>query len=191
MAKVSTLHPATLLQLRIELKYIEPKIWRELVVPDTITLARLHDVIQAAMGWTDSHLHEFEINGRRYGVPDPDWDFDRAVISENRVKLTKALAGRKTFTYLYDFGDGWEHKVALKKTLINDGAKKQAMCLGGANACPPEDVGGPYGYVEYITAISDKAHPEHDQMIEWRGPGFNPAAFNVNETNEILSTIKV
>ena len=87
MAKISTLHPATLLQLRIELKFIEPKIWREVVVPDTITLARLHDVIQIAMGWTDSHLHEFEINGRRYGVPDPDWDFDEAVISDLHLPL--------------------------------------------------------------------------------------------------------
>lgn len=191
MAKVGTLHPATLLQLRVELKYIEPKIWRELVVPDTITLARLHDVLQVAMGWTDSHLHEFDINGRRYGVPDPDWDFDRAVISENRIKLTKALAGRKSFTYLYDFGDGWEHKVTLRKTLINEGRKKQALCLGGANACPPEDVGGPYGYVEYIAAISDKSHPEHEAMIEWGRDDFDPTEFNVDETNEILSTIKV
>ena len=84
MAKVHPLPAMGQLALRIELREVKPRIWRELLVPDTITLTRLHDVIQAAMGWTDTHLHEFEIGHRRYGIPDPDGDFDDSIISEER-----------------------------------------------------------------------------------------------------------
>ena len=190
MGKVRHLPATGLLQLRIELQSIKPLIWRQLIVPDTITLTRLHDVIQAAMGWTDTHLHEFEIGHRRYGIPDPDWDFDDSVISEKRVRLLKALAGRQSFTYLYDFGDGWEHKVTIKKTLPSAEPKRYAICLGGENACPPEDVGGPYGYVEYLHAIRDKTHPEHEDMIAWGREGFDPGAFDLEETNAILKRIQ-
>jgi len=190
MAKVHHLPAAGLLQLRIELESIELLIWRHLVVPDTITLTRLHHVIQAAMGWTDTHLHEFEIGHRRYGVPDPDWDIDGSVMSEKRVPLLKALAGRQSFTYLYDFGDGWEHKVTIKKTLPNAEPKRYAICIGGENACPPEDVGGPYGYADYLAAIRDKNHPEHDDMIAWGQEDFDPEAFDLEETNATLKRIR-
>lgn len=190
MAKVHQLPATGLLQLRIELESIEPLIWRHLVVPDTITLTRLHHVIQAAMGWTDTHLHEFEIGPRRYGEPDPDWDFDGSIISEKRVPLLKALAGHKSFTYLYDFGDGWEHKVTIKKTLPSAEPKRYAICIGGGNACPPEDVGGPYGYADYLAAIRDKNHQEHDEMVEWGREDFDPGTFDLEETNAILKRIR-
>jgi len=190
MAKVHHL-PTGLLQLRIELQSIEPRIWSQLVVPGTITLTRLHHVLQAAMGWTDTHLHEFEIGDQHYGIPDPDWDFDDSVISEKRVSLLKALAGRKTFTYLYDFGDGWEHKVTVKKILPNSEPKRYAICIGGENACPPEDVGGPYGYADYLAAIRDKNHPEHENMIAWGREDFDPGAFDLEETNTIPKRIRI
>lgn len=191
MAKVRALHASTVLHLRIELRLIEPEIWRQVIVPNTITLVRLHHVIQAAMGWTNSHLHEFEIGGLRYGEPDPDWDYGDSIVSEKRVHLLKALAGRKTFDYLYDFGDGWAHKITIKKSLPNTMPMPHAICLDGGNACPPEDVGGPYGYADYVAAISDENHPEHEAMIEWSYEDFDPAVFNLEITNRILNTIKL
>lgn len=191
MAKVRSLHAENVLHLQIELRSIEPKVWRLVVVPDTITLTRLHHIIQAAMGWTDTHLHEFDIGGLRYGEPDPEWDFDDSVISEKRVRLLKALEGRKSFDYLYDFGDGWEHKITIKKSLANTLPMPHAICLDGENACPPEDIGGPYGYAEYVEAISNENHPEHDEMIEWGYEDFDPAVFNLDMANQILKTIRL
>lgn len=191
MAKVQTLDTGALLELHIELKTIHPRIWRLVVVPDTITLTRLHDVIQIAMGWTDTHLHEFDIGGRRYGIPDPEWDFDDSVTSEKRVRLLRALEGRKSLDYHYDFGDGWEHRITVKRIQPRGKPQRYAICLVGENACPPEDVGGPYGYADYLEAINDKNHPDHHEMIEWRGEDFDPATFDLEETNEILKTIRL
>lgn len=191
MAKVQNLRPQAELMLKMELKSIEPKIWRQVVVPESITLTKLHHIIQITMGWTDSHLHEFEIAGLCYGVPDPDWDFGREVISEHRKRLLKELEGRKTFTYLYDFGDGWEHRITVKQMVPKGPTLPFAICIAGENACPPEDVGGPYGYADYLEAISDPRHPEHQEMIDWRGEGIDPAVFDIDKTNEILKTIRL
>lgn len=179
-----------LLQLRIELAGLKPAIWRRVVVPETITLAKLHRVIQAAMGWADSHLHEFEIGGRRYGMPDPDWGAGDAVISEKRVGLSASLAGAKSFRYTYDFGDGWEHRVKIEKHLPPDACLRAPLCLDGANACPPEDVGGPYGYVDFLEAISDPRHPEHENMLDWCGGGFEPSDFDPERVNKLLQRIR-
>ncbi len=166
-----------LLQLKIELAGIKPLIWRRVVVPETITLAKLHQVIQAAMGWTDSHLHEFEIAGEHYGIPDPDDAFGPPVVSEARAKLGKSLGNMASFRYVYDFGDDWEHKIKVEKVGPPE-ACTTPIYLGGANACPPEDVGGPYGYADFLEAIGDPAHPEHQQMRDWIGQEFDPKAID-------------
>lgn len=191
MAKVVRLPPASLLQLRIELAWLKPAIWRRVVVPDTITLGKLHHVIQAAMGWTESHMHEFEISQQRYGEPDPEWGWGESVISEKRVSLLKSLAGAKTFRYVYDFGDGWEHKIKLEKRVPPDAYPRTPLCLAGENACPPEDVGGPPGYVEFLDAISDPNHPDHAEMLEWCGGKFEPTVFDTEDANRLLQRIKV
>ena len=105
--------PAGVLQLHIELRDTKPKVWRRVLVPETITLARLHGVIQAAFQWGGGHLHEFEAAGERYGTSDPDYDPPGSVRSE-RIKLMSALAGGSTIEYLYDFGDSWEHRIKLE-----------------------------------------------------------------------------
>jgi hypothetical protein len=194
MAKIVDLsgaRPADLLQLRIELAWLKPAIWRRVVVPEMITLAKLHKVIQAAMGWTDSHLHEFEIGGSRYGIPDPDWDMDGAVIPEKRITLATSLAGAKSFRYTYDFGDGWEHRIKVEKSLPAETYPRTPLCTAGANACPPEDVGGPPGYVDFLEAISNPAHPEHEDMLTWCGGSFNPKTFNIERANQRLQRIKL
>ena len=131
--KAVTKTSGPLVQLKIELAGIKPAIWRRVVVPQKITLAKLHQVIQAAMGWTDSHLHEFEIAGCRFGTPDPEFDFGDPVVSEKRATLGAALEGRKTFRYVYDFGDDWEHKIKVEKVLSAD-ACPVPLCIGGDNA---------------------------------------------------------
>lgn len=193
MAKVTPLAPARLLrpllQLKIELAWIEPPVWRRVVVPATITLGKLHQVIQAAMGWTNSHLHEFEIAECRFGLPDPDWPDD--TVSEKRVTLAGALSGKKTFRYVYDFGDDWEHRIKVEKVLPPDDSLRYPICLDGANACPPEDVGGAPGYEDLRQALADPDHPERDDMLIWLGGEFDPAAFDLAKANQRLQRIKL
>jgi hypothetical protein len=181
---------AALLQLHIQLADIKPAIWRRVIVPETITLAKLHLVIQVAMGWTDSHLHEFEIAGKRYGIPDPDDAFGPSVVAESRARLGASLMGMRSFRYVYDFGDDWVHKIKVEKMLPPD-ACAVPTCIGGANACPPEDVGGPYGYSEFLHAMADPAHPEHEDLLEWNGGPFDAAELDLEAIECILRSIKL
>jgi hypothetical protein len=188
--KTTTRTAGPLLQLKIELADIQPVIWRRVIVPEAITLAKLHQVIQAVMGWTDSHLHEFEIAGEHYGVPDPDDPFGPPIVSEARTKLGTSLQGMKSLRYAYDFGDNWKHKIKVEKVLPS-ATCPAPMCIGGANACPPEDVGGPYSYPEFLEAIANPSHPEHDELLEWNGGPFDPAALDHNAIDRRLKSIKL
>ncbi len=191
MGRVIKLSAKPLWQLRIELMGIKPVIWRRVLVPGTITLGKLHQVIQEAMGWLDVHLHEFDINDVRFGEPDPEWDTGD-VISEKRVKLKNALEGTATFHYMYDFGDGWNHRIKVEKVLPPDSSLKSPLCIDGANACPPEDVGGVYGYMEFLEAIANPENPESQRMLDWCGkPDFNPTYFDTVQTNINLDRIKI
>ncbi len=185
------LNPETLLQLRIELTYTEPTIWRCVLIPDTITLVQLHSVIQESMGWWNSHLHEFDIAGLRYGMIDPDWDDDPELINEARKKLLKVLGRRKKFNYIYDFGDSWLHRITLEKIYPMVKPQRYALCVGGENACPPEDVGGVPGYYEFLDVIANPDHEEYEQMLEWCGGSFNPESFDINATNANLKRIRL
>ena len=179
------------LQLKIELAEIKPVIWRRVVVPETITLGKLHQVIQDAMGWFDCHLHEFEIAGERYGVPDPDFDWGVPVRSDRRVRLATALNGTKSFRYTYDFGDNWDHRIKVEKVLPPDPTLKAPLCIAGANACPPEDVGSVPGYFDFVEATANPKHPEHREMIQWFGGPFDPSAFDIDFANSLLRHIKL
>ncbi|MDX5400093.1 MAG: plasmid pRiA4b ORF-3 family protein, partial [Actinomycetes bacterium] len=105
--------PKEVLQLKVSLKGSKPPIWRRLEVPATITLDELHEVIQVAFEWTDSHLHAFETPQGEYGVPDPEWGLD--LRSERGVRLTKVAEVGEKLTYVYDFGDDWQHVVLVEK----------------------------------------------------------------------------
>ena len=179
------------IQLRISLLDVVPLVWRSVVVPETITLPRLHGVIQQAMGWEGGHLHEFVMGTGRYGEPDPDFDLNNEVQSEQRVKLAKAMAYTSTFEYLYDFGDDWRHLVQVEDYLPGtDDGGPPVRCVAGANACPPEDVGGLPGYAEFLAAINNPKHAEHDHYLSWAGGSFDPRHFDLNEVNERLAEIK-
>ena len=178
--------PAPIYQLRVELRYVEPAIWRRLVVPGAMKLPQLHAALLWTMGWAGGHLHEFVIGHDHYGEPDPYYDTPPVVQPEDRVTLAAALGARKSFIYLYDFGDGWEHRVAVEKILPPDPGLKLPLCLDGANACPPEDVGGPPGYADFLEAINDPKHEEHASMLEWCGGSFDPTAFRLDDINAAL-----
>lgn len=157
-----------ILQLHIELRGTKPKVWRRVLVPETITLVKLHLVIQAAFGWGHSHLHEFIAgDGERYGTPDPDFDEPGSVTSEN-TRLTTALR-RSTLSYVYDFGDNWDHRIQVEKTLAADPLFTLPFCVGGACATPPEDCGGVPGYADFVRVMADLNDPEHENLAEWIG----------------------
>lgn len=195
--------PQTLLQLRIELLYTDPLIWRRVLVPDTITLVQLHAVIQESMGWLNCHPHDFDIAGRRFGMIDPEWDVDPKLINEARKTLLKVLWNRKQFDYLYDFGDSWLHRITQEKILpiieqitLDEiipmiGPQRYAMCVDGENACPPEDVGGVPGYHNFLDVISNPDHEEYDEMIEWCGGSFDPEFFDIDTANKNLKRIRL
>lgn len=186
-----TKSPALVYQLKITLRNIRPPIWRRVLAKDC-TLARLHDLIQIAMGWEDYHLHEFEVGGERYGLPE-QWedDFFGEVGSSRKVKLSHLVEqGVKKFGYQYDMGDSWWHTVLIEKTVPAEPGAKYSRCVAGARACPPEDCGGPWGYGDFVEAIRDPKHPDHADRLEWVGGEFDPEAFDVEAVNEELRAVR-
>ncbi len=172
-------------QLKVQLAHIRPPVWRRILVPGEIDLGELHAVIQTAFGWTDSHLHEFEVGDVRYGTPDPDWGRDD-VQDESRAKLSRPVGEGDRFGYTYDFGDNWEHQLTVEKVLDPERLTRYPSCTAGRRACPPEDVGGPWGYEDFLDALADPDHEDHDDRTEWIGGSFDPAAFDIAATNAAL-----
>ena len=165
-----------LFQFKITLHESNPPIWRRIQVPDC-TLADLHELIQAAMGWENCHLHQFIVSDVRYGIPDPELGLE----NENKVRLSQIVPESGTpfrFRYKYDFGDGWLHDILFEDCPPHDVGQKYPLCLEGSRACPPEDVGGLWGYAEFLEAIADPKHEQHDELLEWIGGKFDPGKFD-------------
>ena len=176
-------------QLKVTLMDAKPPIWRRLLVSNDMPLNEFHNVIQIAMGWMDCHLHQFVSGQTLYGMIDEEWDIDFGPEKkdENGYRLSDLLKKEKeTIIYEYDFGDGWAHKVLLEKKLPYNNAERLPKCIKGKRACPPEDCGGVWGYEELQQVIKDPKHPEYKEMMEWLVDDFDPEAFDVEETNEIL-----
>ena len=175
-------------RLLVKLEDSEPAVWRLISVPGHMTLADLDRVIQAAMGWTNSHLHLFAIDGNLYGIPDDEWPEDRPLLPDEGYTLDAVLGSTvKSFLHEYDFGDGWHHGVTVQAVELADPQRNGwAMCLAGANACPPEDVGGLGGYAEFLQVIGNPSHEEHDAMWRWNGGPFDPKGFDVNSANRAI-----
>lgn len=168
--------------LKIQLLDIEPKIWRSFIVPGTITLDRLHDVIQIVMGWTDSHLHAFTIGKKRY-TEYPEYRDDGLPCGKYRLGDLIKQKGR-IFLYEYDFGDCWNHQITVENSRYfapESGAELE--CLEGERACPPEDVGGVPGYFEFCTALKIPNHEDHERYMEWSGGDYDSEAFDVHAVN--------
>jgi len=168
--------------LKIRVVYIEPEIWRRFVVPAGITLDRLHDVIQIVMGWTDSHLYEFTIGKKRY-TEYPESKDDGLECGRYRLGDLIKQKGR-TFGYLYDFGDSWEHELVIEESrYFNPELMSEIVCLEGARACPPEDVGGVPGYYEFCKVLKDPACEEHESFMEWSGGDYDSEKFDSDTVN--------
>jgi len=174
--------------IRIELRHTDPLIWRQVAVPTSITLKVLHDIIQVVMGWFDYHLWEFTIGKQRYGLPmDDDWGTEPRA-DAGRVRLRDVLKPRKTvIDYMYDFGDGWEHRLIVTEVRAGKPSVSYPRYIGGERNGPPEDCGGIPGYYNLLEALADPRHPEHEELSEWIGAHFNPQAFSVEEANRLLS----
>ena len=169
----------------------KPKVWRRVLVPATITLAKVHLVIQAAFGWGHSHLHEFVAgDGERYGTPDPMYDDPGSITSES-TRLTTAL-NRSTLSCVYDFGDYWDHRITVEKKLAPDPLLALPFCVGGACATPPEDCGGVPGYADFVKAMADSDDPEHKHLAAWIGvKTWDPKVLDSIEINDRLAQIKL
>lgn len=176
--------------LRVELEGIEPLIWRRLQVPISITLPRLHSVLQVVMGWTDSHLHSFRIGDREYSNAE---DLDELnMLGVKGRKLDALLGGRiHEFRYLYDFGDSWEHRIVVESIAKAKPNWPYPLCVAGERAGPPEDVGGAGGYQDFVAAIANPGHEEHESLLVWIGGAFDPGGFDINSVNRELRRLRM
>lgn len=176
------------LQFLVGLLNTDPLVWRRILVPESYSFWDLHVAIQDAMGWKDCHLHEFRIvhpqsgTPARLGIPDPDFPDERPCVAGWEVRIADyfncdTAAETPTASYVYDFGDDWQHLVTLE-AVGPAGSGRLPRCVGGARACPPEDCGGVNGYEELLEAIGDRRHPEHAAMLEWTGKAYDPNAFD-------------
>ncbi len=184
--------PARIARLRIELDEVKPRVVRRIEVPLAMRLDDLHLAFQIAMGWENDHLYEFQAGRAAWGIPDPEvprsaWDILAA--SEAVLADLLAQAPRKSFNYLYDFGDGWSHSVSVEAVTEAASETGYPRLLDAEGRCPPEDCGGPYGYTRYLEAIGNRKHKRHKEMIEWRGPGFDPTALNAAAIRKELAAL--
>ena len=181
--------PIPIYELKVQLDDIAPPIWRRVLVSGSINLGKLHEVTQAVMGWTNSHLHEFIVGSDSYS--DPEFEIENTK-NEFRYRLRRVAPREKNFlAYLYDFGDGWEHQIRVDRIIEGDDRYPGwPICLEGARACPPEDCGGISGYEDFLEAIANPRHKQHHELLDWIGGSFDPEAFDIEAVNETLKRIK-
>ncbi|CAN5439054.1 hypothetical protein BH11BAC1_BH11BAC1_23940 [soil metagenome] len=179
-------------QFTIRLRGSEPEIWRRIQVVTDTTLFELHHVIQIAMGWTNSHLYEFQLKELHFGTQYSDDqevygdDFrDASLISIKELELKP----EQIFVYQYDFGDNWEHSIHVDKIELKDDNKKYPFCIDGQQKCPPEDCGGIRRYYEMLEILASKNHPEKKELKEWLGARFDPNHFDKDKVNRQLKKI--
>ena len=174
----------SIVTLRIEIKYIEPLIWRRVAVRTSMNVVALHKVIQAAMGWLDYHLWEFVVDDRKYGMPDPD----RPHVKNGATTQLAAIltSGMTEFDYVYDFGDNWEHRIVVEQTAEAETGEKYPRFLGGERRCPPEDCGGPPGYFDFIENTIRKNSKKAKEALDWYGAPNDPDGIDEEQINITL-----
>jgi hypothetical protein len=172
---------------KIMLAGSKPPIWRR-IETGNVTLAKLHELIQTAMGWTNSHLHQFRIGEQCYvdqrGV-DTGMDWAEPYTGITVSKLVAEHGPKLKLRYEYDFGDGWEHHVVLEKITMPAAGVDYPRCIAGKQACPPEDVGGIWGFYEFVEAVNNTDDPEHEDKLEWYGD-FDPREFDKDEATAAM-----
>ncbi|MDR1148494.1 MAG: plasmid pRiA4b ORF-3 family protein [Spirochaetaceae bacterium] len=189
-SKTNTEHSGKTYILRVNIANSSPKIWRQLSVPGEYTLGELHWIIQTAFGWDNDHMHLFTVKPMKYGMMDMDFGFgeDDDIVDEDDVCLDDLnLQARQKFSYLYDFGDSWEHEITVSKTISAGDDKKPARprCLGGKRAGPMEDSGGIWGYENMLEILKDPTREDYEEIHEWLGD-FDPEYFDMEKINASL-----
>ena len=181
-------------QIKVTLEDSKPPIWRRLLVRSDITLEKLHYILQVAMGWTNSHLHQFIVGGAYFGEPYPDYGDYLDMHDERDVTLRQIVPGEKfKFRYEYDFGDSWLHQLLVEKVLPPEPGQQYPLCIKGKRACPPEDVGGIWTYNYFVESIQNPDHPDYpgnDDFLEWVGDEFDPAEFDLDAVNDVLRDLR-
>jgi hypothetical protein len=175
-------------QLRVQLQEVHPVVWRRILVPGSVRLSKLAGILCTCVGWQNSHLHQFRTANALYGMHVEEWDDDE--IDEKTVSVLQVFRDERRFIFDYDFGDNWHHEVIIENLTWSHHALKFAVCIDGQNACPPEDVGGVGGYGNFLRAITDAEHDEHDDYLEWAGGSFDPGAFDLGSVNAELQRIR-
>ncbi len=179
-----------LLTLKVTLLGTEPPVWRRFEVMDFITLEDLHFVLQHVMGWDDAHLHQYFSGKVRYGLPSTD-DYDNNMQDEGDFLLSDFFKRKGSkLRYEYDFGDGWLHEIVLESKRPAPSGHTHPVCLSGMRNCPPEDVGGVWGYEELLEAVSNPRDPRRKEFEEWLDGPFDPEHFDLEEVNQVLSGMK-
>jgi hypothetical protein len=177
-------------RLHIQLSDIEPAIWRRIEVPLTTSLKGLHDVIQAVMLFEDYHLFEFEAGGKRYDVPDPEDTYDRKTYAARNVRISTLIdRGVTAFTYTYDFGDNWRHAITIETVEDANPAREYPRFIDGKRRAPPEDVGSPSGFEEFLEAMAKPRHPQHRELVRWYGGRFDPDDIGIDIINDRVAKL--
>jgi hypothetical protein len=173
--------------IKVTLSGTHPPIWRQILVPGSTTLLKLHDILQIVMGWDNAHLHLFKVRGLDYENPDEDETGVMGMLDEAKYKLNKIIHHEgERLHYIYDFGDSWDHALVVEKISSAHEGLQSPICLKGKRACPPEDVGGVWGYENFLKAIQDPEHDEHEDYLNWIGEEFDPETFDLNAVNDQL-----
>lgn len=188
-SKRTPAQPSSVHQLKVTLMDIEPPVWRRIAAPSDFTLAELHDVVQLAMGWHFSHLHDFRVGKVTYG--DPDMLVEPGDRDERKASLAQiAPKPKKQFRYVYDFGDSWEHQIVVEAVGPPEPGTRYPICLAGERACPPEDCGGVWGYADLLETLADPKNPEREEMLDWLGGPIDPEAFDLKAVNRQLAQLR-
>jgi hypothetical protein len=174
-------------QIKISLAEIEPEIWRRIHVPAVTTLGQLHEILQAAFGWWNYHLHQYIVDGQHYGLPNPEYSEELPPMIDERTVTLRDILGAGKIAYEYDFGDGWQHLIEIESVAVKaEPGIKYPICVGGERAGPHEDSGGVGGYADLIEALANKDHPEHKAMRRWAGRKYDPEKFDLAAVNKML-----
>ncbi|MGD0084963.1 MAG: plasmid pRiA4b ORF-3 family protein [Acidimicrobiales bacterium] len=174
-------------EMRIALLDYRPEIWRRVLVPGSVRLDKLHLIFQDVMGWTNSHLHAFRMSGALYGMQFDDYPEDE--LDETKFAVASVIGPGDRFIYEYDFGDSWDHEVVIERVSRVRPVLKFAVCIDGANACPPEDVGGTGGYEELLEVLADPTHEDYKHYSSWAGREFDATKFDLAQVNAALQRL--
>jgi hypothetical protein len=180
---------AAIARLMITLDDVKPAVSRRIEVALDIRLDRLHLAIQAAMGWSNSHLYEIRSGDVGWGEPHPDWP--EGPLDARKTRLVDVIedVGTKRIRYLYDFGDGWQHTVKIER--VDDAVPGAAYprLVEAVGRCPPEDIGGPWGYAELLQAIHEPEHERHAELKDWIEDDFDPSAADTQALADAVATL--